>query len=434
MEKSRIDIISMGCSKNLVDSERLVRQLEEKGYKVVHNADEPSGDYVVVNTCGFIGDAKEESINLILNLTRLKQENKIGKIVVMGCLSERYRRELPVEIPEVDIWYGKFDWKDFITRLPSLKQYSIVKDWERTLSTPPWSAYLKVSEGCDRRCAYCAIPMITGRQKSRRIEEILEEVKKLVSEGVKEFNVIAQDLSSYGRDIYGESRLPELIEEIARISGVEWIRLHYLYPSGFPMGILDVMNKYDNICKYMDIALQHISDKVLQPMNRKINKEETLNLIKEIRRAVPGIHLRTTIMTGFPGEDEAAFEELKEFVAETRFERLGGFAYCEEEDTLAAKTLKDLIPTKIKEERLSEIMEIQQRISEGINLDNIGKKFKVLVEKKEGKNVVGRTQYDSPEVDQEIIIENCDALPGTFITVEVTDAYPFEMIGKEIRN
>ena len=434
----------MGCSKNIIDSERLIKRLENKGYQVFHNAEMPECEYVVVNTCGFIGDAKEESVNLILSLTDLKKKRTIGNVVVMGCLSERYKNELPQEIPEVDIWFGKFDWNAFVESLPSLNSDSRINlekiwhsdkinEWERSLTTPPWSAYLKVSEGCDRYCAYCAIPLITGRHKSRPIEEILEEVEHLVHRGVKEFNVIAQDLSSYGLDLYNLHKLPELIDRMAHIENVEWIRLHYLYPTDFPIELLDVINRNDNVCKYLDIAFQHISDKVLIGMNRKTSKKETLNLISAIREKVPGIHIRTTVMTGFPGEDEEAFEELKEFIRSQRFDRLGGFAYCEEEDTLAAKTFKDSIPYETKKRRLDEIMAIQEDISLELNLKKVGSVVKVLVEENDGNTVIGRSEFDSPEVDQEIYIDNCKAQPGSFIQVKITEAGPFELRGIEQR-
>ena len=441
MRRGRIDIITMGCSKNLIDSERLICRLEEKGYEAVHNSEEPTGEIVVVNTCGFIGDAKEESINLILKLCSLKNQGDIGKLIIMGCLSERYRKELPEEIPEVDEWYGKFDWKDLLEKLPSAEKETTASDtekaqkkpdWERKLTTPPWSAYIKVSEGCDRFCAYCAIPLITGRHKSRPIEEILEETKSLVKRGVKEFNIIAQDLSSYGIDLYGEQTLPELIDSMASIEGVEWIRLHYLYPTDFPYGILEVIRRNDNVCKYLDIALQHVSDNVLQGMNRKITKQETLQLLERIRKEVPGIHIRTTIMTGFPGEDEKAFEELKDFVKTQRFERLGGFAYSEEDDTLAAKTLADNIPQETKEERLSVIMDLQQEISEENNLNQIGKVMNILVEEIHDGYAIGRSEFDSPEVDQEVFIEGSNAQPGTFVKVKITEASPFELRGVEV--
>lgn len=402
------------------------------GFVVAHDSEEPCGEYVIVNTCGFIVDAKEESINLILELGTLKKSGKIGKLMVMGCLSERYKADLPGEIPEVDKWYGKFDWPSFLEDLKTDKTGGKVKDWERSLTTPPWSAYLKISEGCDRLCAYCAIPIITGRHKSRPMEELLEEASALAASGVKELNIIAQDLSSYGLDLYGSRKLAELIDRMADIKGIEWIRLHYFYPTDFPKDILQVIKNRDNVCKYIDIALQHISDKVLGPMNRRITKEETLNLLKEIREAVPGIHIRTTIMTGFPGEDEEAFGELKEFVEEQKFERLGGFAYCEEEDTLAAKTYKDEIPFETKERRLSEIMEIQEELSLEQNTSKIGKTIKVLVEEKRDGYIMGRTEFDSPEVDQEVIVKGSKAVPGEFIKVEIEEAAPFELYGKEI--
>lgn len=425
----------MGCSKNLIDSERLIKRIEVLGYKVTHNPENPSGEYVVVNTCGFIGDAKEESINLILNLAELKKKKKIGKIVVMGCLSERYKESLPGEIPEVDIWYGKFDWTSFVGLLQNRQDNkNTLKNWERKLTTPPWSTYVKVSEGCNRFCAYCAIPIITGRHKSRDMQEILEEVETLACEGVKEFNIIAQDLSSYGIDLYGIQKLPELIDRMAQIKGVEWIRLHYFYPSDFPMEILDVIKRNENVCNYVDIALQHISDPVLDKMKRGISKEETLRLLSTIREKVPGIHIRTTIMTGFPGEGEKEFEELKEFVKQEKFERLGGFAYCEEEDTLAAKALEDNISSEIKESRLEEIMDLQEKISKVHNIRMIGREIKVLVEEKNGTTAIGRSEFDSPEVDQEVIIENCEAEPGSFVIVKVTGADSFELYGKRIYN
>lgn len=423
----------MGCSKNLVDSERLLRRLEAKGYSTAHDSETPCGEYVVVNTCGFIADAKEESIQMILELEQLKNDGQIGNLIVMGCLSQRYMDELKSEIPGVDRWYGKFDWKDFIESLPDRKSQEKPRDWERTLTGSPWSCYLKISEGCDRFCAFCAIPLITGRHKSRPIEEILEEVRALVAEGVKEFNVIAQDLSSYGRDLYGRHALAELIDRMADIPGVEWIRLHYAYPADFPMDILDVMARRDNVCKYLDIALQHISDKVLTNMRRHIDKEGTLRLLDEIRTRVPGIRIRTTLMTGFPGEDEAAFEELKEFVRTQRFDRMGAFAYSEEDDTYAARNLDDNIPEEVKQSRLDEIMEMQESISEELNSRLVGTRVKVLIDRIEGDTAVGRTQWDSPEVDPEILIplpEDMYIVPGTFVEAEVTAAFPFELEGR----
>ncbi len=432
MKKGLIDVISLGCSKNLIDSERLLRRLSAKGYDVRHDAENPNGEWVVVNTCGFIQDAKEESIDLILQLGNQKKHRKIGKLVVMGCLSQRYMDDLKAEIPEVDTWYGKYDWKDFIERLPDRNniQADKPKDWERTLTTPPHSTYLKISEGCNRFCAFCAIPIITGRHTSRPIEEILEETKELVANGVKEFNIIAQDLSSYGTDLYGRHALPELIDRMAQIEGVEWIRLHYAYPSDFPMELLDVMARHDNVCKYIDIALQHISDKVLDNMHRHINGEETRQLLAEMRRRVPDLKIRTTLMVGYPGEGEKEFEELLEFVKVQRFERMGAFAYSEEDDTWAAKNLDDNIPQDVKQKRLDRLMELQQEIAYQRNLEMIGKTVKVLVDRVEGDTRIGRTQWDSPEVDPEIYVEGSDANPGDFINVKITKAEPFELFGE----
>lgn len=435
MEKGRIDIISMGCSKNLIDSERLIRRLHAKGYRVEHDPEVPAGEWVVVNTCGFIADAKQESIDLILSLGETKHQGEIGSIAVMGCLSERYRAELPAEMPEVDRWYGKFDWKDFIDRLPDMskaQKEDKPAGWERSLTTPEWSCYLKISEGCNRFCAFCAIPLITGCHTSRPMEEILEETRKLAAEGVKEFNVIAQDLSSYGTDLYGESSLAQLIDRMADVDGVEWIRLHYAYPADFPMDVLDVMARRDNVCKYLDIALQHISDPVLGNMRRHIDRKGTLRLIEEIRRRVPGIKLRTTMMVGFPGEGEKEFEELLEFVKDQRFERMGAFAYCEEDDTYAAKNLEDNIDDDEKQRRLDLLMELQAEISAQRGEEMVGQRVKVLVDRIEEGNAVGRTQWDSPEVDPEVIVERSDAEPGDFIEVEITEALPFDLIGKQI--
>lgn len=426
MIKNRIDIISMGCSKNLIDSERLIRQLSSKGYTVRHNPENPEGEYVVVNTCGFIQDAKEESIDMLLGLAEAKKEGKIGSIVAMGCLSQRYRDELPGEIPEVDRWYGKFDWKDFIASLPDRLHGDAPRPWERTLTTPKHSAYLKISEGCNRFCAFCAIPLITGRHTSRPIEEILEETKTLVAEGVKEFNVIAQDLSSYGLDLYGSHKLAELIDRMADIPGVEWIRLHYAYPTDFPKDILDVMAKRDNVCKYLDIALQHISDKVLTNMRRHITGDETRALLREIRRRVPGIKIRTTLMVGFPGEGEKEFEELLEFVKEMKFDRMGAFAYSEEDDTWAAKNLDDNIPEEVKQRRLDLLMQTQSEIYEELNAGMIGKEVRLIVDETEGNTRVCRSEWDSPEVDMNYYVQNSDVAPGEFVTARITEAYPFD--------
>ena len=430
---SRIDVISLGCSKNLVESERLIKRLESKGYKVFFDSDNPIGDYVIVNTCGFISDAKEESINTILELCERKKDGKIGKVAVMGCLSQRYLESLKKEIPEVDLWYGKFDWDRFLNDIPDhSKVKHVPKPWERKITTPSHTAYLKISEGCNRFCAFCAIPGITGRHKSRPIEEIVEEVRTLVNEGVKEFNVIAQDLSAYGTDLYGKSTLAELIDRIADVPGVEWIRLHYAYPADFPKDILEVMNRRDNVCKYLDIALQHISDPVLSNMHRHINKEETLDLLKEIREKVPGIKIRTTLMVGFPGEGDTEFEELLDFVKTQRFERMGAFTYCEEDDTFAARHYRDEIPEEVKQKRLDRIMALQQEIAQELSEETIGTVQRVLIDRVEDSVAYGRTQFDSPEVDPEVLInlKNDSLKPGDFVDVKITGAYPFELIGE----
>lgn len=431
MRKNHIDIISMGCSKNLIDSERIIKKLESKGYSVSHNPENPNGEYVVVNTCGFIADAKEESIDMLLSLAEIKKNRKIGKIVAMGCLTQRYMGELKEEMPEIDHIYGKFDWTGFIDSLPDLKENGNCKPWQRKITTPPHSAYLKISEGCNRFCAFCAIPLITGRHTSRPIEEIEEEVKDLVRQGVKEFNVIAQDLSSYGLDLYGKHSLPELIDGLAKIDGVEWIRLHYAYPSDFPMEILDVMANNDNVCKYIDIALQHISDKVLSNMRRHISKQQTLDLLAEIRKRVPDIKIRTTLMVGFPGEGDAEFEELLEFVKDAKFDRMGAFAYSEEDDTWAAKNLADDIPNEVKQERLDRLMALQAEISEELNSEMIGKSVRLLVDEIEGDTRVCRSQWDSPEVDMNYYVSKSDALPGEFLDAVVTVALPFDFEAEE---
>lgn len=431
---SRIDVISLGCSKNLVESEKLICRLKAKGFDVVFDSENPCGDYVMVNTCGFISDAKEESVNTILELTKLKEDGKIGKIAVMGCLSERYLDTLKQEIPEVDLWYGKFDYDRFIKDLPNIKVRDLrPKDWERELTTPSHSAYLKISEGCNRFCAFCAIPLITGRHKSRSIDEILEEVRDLVKKGVKEFNVIAQDLSAYGTDLYGESRLAKLIDSMASMEGVEWIRLHYAYPADFPLDVLDVMARHENVCKYLDIALQHISDTVLSNMRRHFSREETLVLLKKIREKVPGIRIRTTLMTGFPGEGEKEFEELMDFVRTQRFDRMGAFTYCEEEDTFAASNHPDLIPEEVKKLRLDRLMGLQQNIAAELNEELLGTVQKVLIDRTENGWAYGRTQYDSPEVDPEVIIKDGSLIPGEFYNVRIIETYPFELIGEVLR-
>lgn len=436
MQKGRIDIITMGCSKNLVDSERLIKQLESKGYTVYHDSDDVQGEIVVINTCGFIGAAKEESIEMILSLVEGKKDGVIGKLYVMGCLSQRYLEELKDSIPEVDAWYGKFDWVTIMDQLPDISatQSNTLYNWDRKITTPSYSAYIKISEGCNRFCAYCAIPLITGRHQSRPIEDILSETRKLVAQGVKEFNVIAQDLSAYGTDLYKESRLAELIDKMSDISGVEWIRLHYAYPVDFPWDVLEVMKRKKNVCHYLDIALQHISTPVLTNMRRHINKEETYELIDKIRSIVPDIRIRTTLMVGFPGEGEAEFQELVEFVKRAKFDRMGAFAYSEEEDTWAQRNLEDNIDDEEKQRRLEEIMAIQEDISYELNQRLIGTEVRVLIEDINKEEITGRTEWDSPEVDPQVIIpihDNAsDIKVGDFIQVKIIKAEAFELIGE----
>ena len=429
MKKNRIDVITLGCSKNLVDSERLLKRFKDLGYEVAHDSDNVEGEIVVINTCGFIGDAKEESINTILQFCDAKKHKKINRLYVMGCLSQRYFDDLNTEIPEVDKFYGKFDWENLISDLELTKPSTAIYD--RVITTPSHHAYIKISEGCNRFCAFCAIPLITGRHKSRPIDEIIAEVKMLVQRGVKEFNVIAQDLSSYGLDIDGTLKLPELIDSMAQIPGVKWIRLHYAYPAQFPYEILKVMRKHENVCKYLDIALQHISTKVLSNMRRHIDKEETYALLQKIRSEVPGINIRTTLMVGFPGEGEAEFEELKEFVKKARFERMGAFAYSEEDGTFAAQHYEDTIPDDIKQSRLDEIMALQQEISAEINESKVGKTLVAVIDREEDEYYVGRTEFDSPEVDPEVLISKERELKiGEFYKVEITEAMPYDLIGK----
>ncbi len=432
MKKGVIDLITLGCSKNLVDSEQLIRQLEEVGYNVVHDAEKPSGEIAVINTCGFIGDAKEESINMILEFAQQKEEGNLRRLYVMGCLSERYLQELAIEIPEVDKFYGKFNWKELLHDLG--KSYHDELYIERTLTTPKHYAYLKISEGCDRKCSYCAIPIITGKHVSRPMDEILEEVRFLVAQGVKEFQVIAQELTYYGIDLYKKQCLPELVERISEIPGVEWIRLHYAYPAHFPEDLFRVMRERDNVCKYMDIALQHICDPVLSRMRRQVTKEETYQLIERFRKEVPGIHLRTTLMVGYPGETEENFEELKEFVRTVRFDRMGAFAYSEEEGTYAAAQHSDDIPQEVKQARLDELMDIQQGISAELSASKIGTCLKVMIDRTEGDYYIGRTEFDSPEVDPEVLIAKGDdnLANGEFYRVEVIGSDDFDLYAKVV--
>ncbi len=428
MRKNKIDIISLGCSKNLVDSEHLMRQFEAAGYQVTHNAGRVDGETVVVNTCGFIADAQQESIDTILQLGEAKRQGKIRNLVVMGCLSERFRADLIDALPEVDRFYGKFDWKNLIADLGHAYRDDLAN--ERHLTTPDHYCYLKISEGCNRFCAFCAIPLITGRHTSVPMPQLLDEVQRLAANGVKEFNVIAQDLSSYGMDLEGRMMLPELIERMADIDGVEWIRLHYAYPTQFPYDILPVMASRDNVCSYLDIALQHISDTVLTNMRRHITRQETLDLLARLRREVPGIHIRTTLMVGFPGEGEQEFNELMDFVRKARFERMGAFAYSEENGTWAAKNLSDDIPQEVKQDRLQQLMALQEQISLDIQEQKVGQTLRVIVDREEEEYYVGRTQWDSPEVDPEVLINKDKPLTiGQFTQVHIEQALPFELIG-----
>jgi len=464
--KGQVDFITLGCSKNLVDAERVMRQLEAAGWRCVHDAEDPRGEVCVINTCGFIGDAKEESVNMILEMAERKKKGKLKKLIVMGCLSERYRAELEAELPEVDNYYGKFDFMGIVELLTQERSANVqrtkdsnepvgCKSYERKLTTPRHYAYLKISEGCNRMCSYCAIPLITGRHTSRPKEEILEEVRWLVGQGVKEFNVIAQDLSSYGLDLHRaqntdryadrtqtneeplkeEKRhlLPELIDEIAGIEGVAWIRLHYAYPTDFPEALLDVMARHENVCKYLDIALQHCTDHMLGLMRRHITRAEQDALIRKIREKVPGICIRTTLLVGHPGETEEDFEELKRWVKEMRFERMGCFAYSDEEGTYANRHYTDDVPQEVKEARAAELMAIQQEISGEMMAKFVGTTQQVIIDREEGGYYIGRTQYDSPEVDCEVLVEiqpsTSSIQNGEFVNVKITKAEEFDLYG-----
>lgn len=429
MKKNTVDIITLGCSKNLVDSEQLMRQFDVLGYNVRHDTENPDGEIVIVNTCGFIGDAKEESINMILQLAERKRELK-NKLFVMGCLSERYLHDLETEIPEVDKFYGKFNYVDILKEIG--QEYRADLKLERTLTTPLHYAYIKISEGCNRTCSYCAIPIITGRHRSRPIEDIEKEVKLLVDKGVKEFQLIAQDLTYYGIDRYKKSKLAELVERLSDIQGVGWIRLHYAYPAHFPYDVLRVMRERENVCKYLDIALQHSSDHMLGVMRRNFTSAQTYELIEKIRSEVPGIHLRSTMLVGHPEETEQDFEELKEFVRWARFERLGAFAYSHEEGTYAHKNYTDNIPDETKQQRLGELMDIQQRIAAEINAAKTGSILKVIIDRKEGDYFIGRTEFDSPEVDPEVMIpaDTKGVKVGEFYQATIVDATDFELFGE----
>lgn len=429
MKKGEIDIITLGCSKNLVDAERLMHQLELVGYRCVHDSPSPEGEIAIINTCGFIGDAKEESIEVILQFANRKAKKQLKKLYVMGCLSQRYATELPPEIPEVDKWYGKFDYLGIVNEIKGNCLEIRGRGYERVLTTPKHHAYLKIAEGCNRHCSYCAIPLITGKFTSRPMEEILEEVKWMATQGVKEFNVIAQDLSSYGLDLYKEHRLAQLVDEMAQIDGVEWIRLHYAYPTDFPYDILPVMAKHSNVCKYMDIALQHCSSNVLNKMRRHITREEQDTLIARIRHEVPGICIRTTLLVGHPGETEEDFNELCEWVKEMRFDRMGAFAYSEEEGTFAARHYKDDISQEEKERRVDTLMSIQQGISAEILAQMVGTKQRVIIDREELDYYIGRTQYDSPEVDCEVLIAKEGKLLeiGEFYIVNIIKSEDFDL-------
>lgn len=431
MKKNQVNIITLGCSKNLVDSEQLLFQLKANGYSVKHDPDKIDGEIVVVNTCGFIGDAQEESIQMILELGEAKKAGQIGQLYVMGCLSERFLADLQEELPEVDGFYGKFNWKGLLGDLG--KTYLQDLSTERILSTPNHYAYIKIGEGCNRTCSYCAIPLITGKYQSRSFEEIEKEVKQLVAKGVKEFQLIAQDLTFYGLDKYKRLALPELVSRISDIQGVEWIRLHYAYPAHFPYDLLPVMSERDNVCKYLDIALQHISDPMLKAMRRNISKQETYDLLARIREEVPGIHLRTTLMVGHPGETEDDFNQLIDFTEKIRFERMGAFAYSHEKGTYSYEHYQDHIPQETKIERLDKLMQLQEGISAELNSQKVGQTHRVIIDREDPDFYIGRTQFDSPEVDPEVLVTKETTLnPGTFYNVTIEDAEPFDLYGKVI--
>lgn len=432
MKRNQIDFVTMGCSKNLVDSEKLMARFENAGYHCVADSKRPNGDIAVINTCGFIESAKEESINTILEFVKRKKQGQLRKLYVMGCLSQRYKKELEESIPEVDKFYGKFNYNKLLDDMGTVGKPDKVES--RHVTTPHHYAYIKIAEGCDRKCAYCAIPIITGPHKSRPMNEILDEVKGLVAKGVREFQVIEQELTYYGVDIDGHQHIAELIDKMAQIPGVEWIRLHYAYPNQFPMGLLDVMAKRNNVCKYLDIALQHISDHMLSRMHRHVTKQQTLDLIKEIRSRVPGIHIRTTLMVGFPGETDADFQELLDFVRKEKFERMGAFAYSEEEGTFSAENYKDDVPEEVKQQRLDKLMALQQDISSEIEASKVGKVMKVVIDRKEGDYYIGRTEFCSPEVDPEVLIPAGDKTlrQGRFYNALITDSDEFDLYAKVI--
>ncbi len=432
MRKNQVDVITLGCSKNLVDSEQLIRQFLANGYVVHHNSSAVNGEIVVLNTCGFIGDAQEESINMILRMVEAKKTGRIGQVYVMGCLTERFMDELKVEIPEVDGYYGKFNWKNLLSDLGKA-YHNDPLGGNRSITTPQHYAYMKISEGCNRSCSYCAIPIITGKHQSRPVEDLVAEAQSLVASGVKEIQLIAQDLTFYGLDLYKKNSLAELLQRLSDINGLEWLRLHYAYPADFPREILSVMRERENICNYLDIALQHISDPMLRAMRRRVTKSETYDLLRYMRQEVPGIHLRTTLMTGHPGETEQDFEELLQFVRDIRFDRMGAFVYSHEEGTYAHSTYSDDIPLTVKQERMDRLMATQEQIASELNVAKIGRTFKTLIDRSEEEYFVGRTEYDSPEVDQEVLISKLDAPHlevGNFYPVEITSADTFDLYGR----
>lgn len=433
MKKNQIDIVTMGCSKNLVDSETLMKLFEDNGYHCVHDPKRPQGEIAVINTCGFIEDAKQESIDTILEFIQAKEEGRLRKLYVMGCLSQRYQKELEAEMPEVDKFYGKFNYKELLKELGKADVPAC--SGTRHLTTPHHYAYIKISEGCNRRCAYCAIPIITGKHVSRPMNEILDEVRQLVADGVKEFQIIAQELTYYGVDLDGKHHITELISRMADIPGVKWIRLHYAYPNQFPLDLLDVMREKPNVCKYLDIALQHISDNMLNRMHRHVSKQETIDLLKTIRERVPGIHIRTTLMVGFPGETQEDFHELLEFVRTQRFERMGAFAYSEEEGTYSANNYEDDVPAEVKQHRLDELMILQQEISAEVEAEKVGKILKVIIDRKEGDYYIGRTEFCSPEVDPEVLIKAGEKRlrVGCFYKVKITQSEEFDLYGEVVK-
>ena len=433
MKKNQIDIVTMGCSKNLVDSETLMKLFEDNGYHCVHDPKRPQGEIAVINTCGFIEDAKQESIDTILEFIQAKEEGRLRKLYVMGCLSQRYQKELEAEMPEVDKFYGKFNYKELLKELGKAEVPAC--SGTRHLTTPHHYAYIKISEGCNRRCAYCAIPIITGKHVSRLMDEILDEVRQLVADGVKEFQIIAQELTYYGVDLDGKHHITELISRMADIPGVKWIRLHYAYPNQFPLDLLDVMREKPNVCKYLDIALQHISDNMLNRMHRHVSKQETIDLLKTIRERVPGIHIRTTLMVGFPGETQEDFHELLEFVRTQRFERMGAFAYSEEEGTYSANNYEDDVPAEVKQRRLDELMILQQEISAEVEAEKVGKILKVIIDRKEGDYYIGRTEFCSPEVDPEVLITAGEKRlrVGCFYNVKITQSEEFDLYGEVVK-